>query len=303
MDEQAQGIWTSAWEVSRTTRRAEETNVHLRELEAIWMAIEGLTHENNRLVNTRGFFFLDSQSALRSIKSAKMNDSIGLVMKIREKIAKATFSLHWVPGHDGIRGNERANELAQKATEANSSMPNPANNVPISAIYARAKTMDFKPKHQEFYGATTGKHFQKIDKALPGKHVNKLYNALNKKAAAILVQLRTNISRLNTYLSKINITDTDRCECGMIETVPYFLFSCPRWRNERQPIKPAHGSRYWDVFYALGGYSTAERDGQKVDSEKNKWQPDSNAETNPPRRVFEKHIYRNVLDPCTSSEM
>jgi hypothetical protein len=37
-------------------------------------------------------------------------------------------------------------------------MPNPANNVPISAIYARAKTMDFKPKHKEFYGAITGKH-------------------------------------------------------------------------------------------------------------------------------------------------
>jgi hypothetical protein len=66
-------------------------------------------------------------------------------------------------------------------------MPNPTNNVPISAIYARAKTMDFKPKHKEFYGAIIGKHLQKIDKALLGKHVNKLYNALNRKGAAILV--------------------------------------------------------------------------------------------------------------------
>jgi hypothetical protein len=59
--------------------------------------------------------------------------------------------------------------------------------------------MDFKPKHKESYGATIGKHLQKIDKALPGKHTTKLYNALNRTAAAILVQLRTNISRLNTY--------------------------------------------------------------------------------------------------------
>jgi ribonuclease HI len=269
------GIWTSAWEVSRTIRRAEETNVHLTELEAIWMAIKGLSHENNRLVKIR--VFTDSQSALRSIQSAKVNDSLGLVMKIREKIAKATFSLHWVPGHEGVKGNERANELAQKATEADSTMPNRADRVPISAIYARAKVMDFKPKLQEFYGATIGKHLQKIDKALPGKHTNKLYNALNRTAAAILVQLRTNISRLNTYLSKINVADTDRCECGMTETVPHFLFSCPRWRNERQAMKSAHGSRYWDVSYALGGYSTAERDGKKVDGEKDKWQPDLNA--------------------------
>jgi hypothetical protein len=123
----------------------------------------------------------------------------------------------------------------------------------------------------------SGKHLQKIDKALPGKHVNKLYNALNRKAAATLVQLRTNISRLNTYLSKINVAETDRCECGMRETVQHFLFSCPRWRNERRDMKSAHGSRYWDVSYALGGYSTAERDGKKVDGEKDKWQPDLNA--------------------------
>ncbi|KAH0182327.1 hypothetical protein KCV03_g10365, partial [Aureobasidium melanogenum] len=244
-------------------------------IEAIWMAIKGLSHEHNRRVKIR--VFTDSQSALRSIQSAKFNDSLDLVMKIREKIAKATFSLHWVPGHEGVKGNERANELAQKATEADSPMPDPAESVPISAIYARAKVMDFKPKLQEFYGATTGKYLQKIDKALPGKHTTRLYNALNRTAAAILVQLRTNISRLNTYLSKIKVADTDRCECGMTETVPHFLFSCPRWRNERQAMKSAHGSRYWDVSYALGGYSTAERDGKKVDGEKDKWQPDLKA--------------------------
>jgi hypothetical protein len=118
-----------------------------------------------------------------------------------------------------------AYELAQKETETNSSMPNPANNVPNSAIYARVKVMDFKPKHKEFYGATTSKHLQKIDKTVPGKHTVKIYNALNRTAAAILAQLRTNISRLNIYLSKINVADTDRCECGMTETVPHFLFS------------------------------------------------------------------------------
>jgi hypothetical protein len=165
------------------------------------MATKGLSHENNRLVKIR--IFSDSQSALRSIQSAKINDSMGLVMKIREKIATATFSLHWVPGHKGIRGNERANELAQKATEANSSMPNPANNVPISAIYARAKVMDLMPKLKEFYGVTAGKRLQKIDKALPGEHPTKLYNALNRTAAATRVQLRTNVSRLNTTLQPI----------------------------------------------------------------------------------------------------
>jgi hypothetical protein len=56
------------------------------------MAIKSLSHEHNRLVKIR--VFTDSQSALRSIQSAKINNSLGLGKKIREKIAKATFSLH-----------------------------------------------------------------------------------------------------------------------------------------------------------------------------------------------------------------
>jgi ribonuclease HI len=113
------GIWTSAWEASRTIRRAEETNVHLTELEAIWMAIKGLSHEHNRLVKIR--VFTDSQSALRSIQSAKINDSLGLVKKVREKIAKATFSLHCTGSQatrelKAMRGRTNQPRRRQKST-------------------------------------------------------------------------------------------------------------------------------------------------------------------------------------------
>jgi hypothetical protein len=42
-------------------------------------------------------------------------------------------------------------------------------------------------------------------------------------------------------------------------------------------MKLAYGSRYWDVSYALGGYSIAERKGKKVNGKKGKWQLDLNA--------------------------
>ena len=37
-------------------------------------------------------------------------------------------------------------------------MPNPIDKVPILAIYARAKAIEFKLESQEFYRATIGKH-------------------------------------------------------------------------------------------------------------------------------------------------
>jgi hypothetical protein len=49
--------------------------------------------------------------------------------------------------------------------------------------------MDSKTERRGRWGASTGKQFQKIDKALPGGHTIKIDNALNKAVAAILVQL------------------------------------------------------------------------------------------------------------------
>lgn len=109
------GIWTSTWEASNLVGRADETNAHLTELLAIWMVIKGIPSDSSSQVQIR--VFSDSQGALQSIQNPNTNDSINLVMNIREKIRKGTFSLHWVPGYEGIKGNERANELAQLTTE------------------------------------------------------------------------------------------------------------------------------------------------------------------------------------------
>jgi ribonuclease HI len=266
------GIWssspTSTRGESKLVGREEDTNVHHTELVAIWTAIKGISDDMNSQIRIR--VFPDSQGALRSIPSLKINDSINLVMKIREKIRKGTYSLHWVPGHEGIAGNERANELAQTATADSQPMSAPAATVPISVVYSRGRTAGFKPKQEEFYGAKTEKFLQKIDKALLGKHTKKLYNALNRTDATILAQLRTNISRLNTYLHNIKVAETDKCECGVLETIQHFPFFCPRWRQQRQDLKSAHDRRFCNISYPLGGYLDHKENGKIVDSEKDK---------------------------------
>jgi len=173
--------------------------------------------------------------------------------------------------------NERANELVQLATADTQPMRSPAEMVPLSVIYARGKAARFTPRKEEFYGAKTGKFLQRIDKALPGKHTKKMYNSLNRANAAILAQLRTNISRLNTYLHKIKVMETDRCECGAPETVQHFLFLCPRWRQQRQGKRAELGSRYCNISYALGGYSDHKKNDKIVDGEKDKWKSNWNA--------------------------
>jgi hypothetical protein len=53
--------------------------------------------------------------------------------------------------------------------------------------------------------------YLRVDAALPGKHTRQLYDRLSWKEASVLAQLRTGMARLNGYLFRIDVAQTDRC--------------------------------------------------------------------------------------------
>jgi hypothetical protein len=58
-----------------------------------------------------------------------------------------------------------------------------------------------------------GKQSQDVDAALPDKHTKEIYDTLNNKEAGVLAQLRTGMARINGYLHRIGVPDTDQCGC------------------------------------------------------------------------------------------
>lgn len=61
-----------------------------------------------------------------------------------------------------------------------------------------------------------------------------LYDSLKRQEADVLLQLRTGMARINSYLSKIGAAGSDMYECGHApETMEHFLFRCIRWDTER----------------------------------------------------------------------
>ena len=268
------GVWATDLVYSKTVCPAEETNIHLTELEAIYKAIRLPTEPSLNSFHIR--IFTDSRMALQCIQKPKRNDSQQLVKKIRTALSGKRISLYWIPGHDRIRGNEEAHKLAQKATEHGTILNSQKEKIPICSVYAEVKRIGFKPKI-DIFTKKTGNFTKKIDKALPGKHTRLLYNKLNRIDASILSQLRTGRSRLNGYLAKIAAVENDKCECGALESIPHFLFVCPRWREERRAMREAHKLRFGDLSFALGGYSTYMKNGQRVDGDLGKWIPNLEA--------------------------
>ena len=53
----------------------------------------------------------------------------------------------------------------------------------------------------------------------------------------IISQLRTGYVRLNEYLHKCNLKDTDQCQCGSKESISHFLLDCPNYETKREIMR------------------------------------------------------------------
>jgi len=110
-------------------------------------------------------------------------------------------------------------------------------------------------KAADYRGATTGywgKYIWKLDAELPGKHTLKLYGSLNSDQAAVLIRARTSHTHLKSYLERIEVEDSARCECGQEdETVAHVLHRCPRWLEARKGLKAEAENTWGDLSFIL----------------------------------------------------
>ena len=101
-----------------------------------------------------------------------------------------------------------------------------------------------------------GRHSKRVDAALPGKHTRQLYDRLSWKEASVLAQLRTGMARLNGYLCRINVAESDQCACGQArETVDHFLFRCQKWTTQRMEMLQCTFTHRGNISFSLGGKS------------------------------------------------
>jgi hypothetical protein len=104
-----------------------------------------------------------------------------------------------------------------------------------------------------------GRHVKRVDAALPGKHTRQLYDRLSWKEASVLAQLRTGMARLNGYLYRINVAETDQCACGQArETVEHFLFRCRKWTTQRIALLQCGHTHRGNLSFFLGGKSPSD---------------------------------------------
>jgi len=83
-----------------------------------------------------------------------------------------------------------------------------------------------------------GKYTWKIDGALLGKHIRKIYDSLDRQQTSVLVQACTGHNHLNAYRAKIKAAESALCSCGKgAETLQHLVLWCPTWKEQREALK------------------------------------------------------------------
>jgi ribonuclease HI len=232
-------------------------NVYSAELMAIQMAVTLFESKIEEYSNIH--IFTDNQSAIQTIESPKRKSGQYIVKGILDIIdriyaVKPTCNIYieWVPGHQNIDGNERADQAAKAAASPNNSNPCIKMRSPQKrAIQTAMKTQwDVEWKT----GKDTAKRLRHMSQQ-PGTSTGlKLYGNIQKREHVVwIARLRTGHCHLNEYLNRFKIIETAECECGAErETVEHFLLKCEIYDEMRDKLRRKVGAQGMRVNVLLG---------------------------------------------------
>jgi hypothetical protein len=168
------------------------------------------------------------------------------------------INIRWVPSSENNQLLGLTKEQARAATQEDST--------PQESVFRmKSTTLNIARSHavaSNDLPENVGRHVKRVDAALPGKHTRQLYDRLPWKEASVLAQLRTGMARLNGYLYRLKVAETDQCACRQArETVEHFLFRCRKWTTHwTEMVQYTHTHR-GNLFFFFGGKSPSDKQG------------------------------------------
>ncbi|EED24133.1 conserved hypothetical protein [Talaromyces stipitatus ATCC 10500] len=177
--------------------------------------------------------FCDSQAAIQAIDGTQKTGQqiLGSIAEKWDELRNqgVQVSIHWIPTHQGIEGNERADRAAKEATGWRL-IRNIGLQQPLSALKRDLKTLAYKQWEQEWQRNQQGRTlFRIVDK--PSKKNIELHARLSRPLSSILTQMWTGNIGLRHFLyqRKIPGIDDGECQCRRgAQTVTHILLSCPK---------------------------------------------------------------------------
>jgi ribonuclease HI len=231
--------------------KSTEHTVYEAEVVGIAMALEMTRVERNVV---RVVIAVDNRAAIQALELRRPATGHYLVdaihegaRRVRERHGRGTQILvRWIPGHEGVKGNEECNTEAKKAAGGRSSRPEllPQEIRGILPVSRAAAKQEFEAglkarAREEFETSPRCAKIRRIDTSAPSNKFRKATENIPRKHASLLIQLRTGHVALNHHLFRTKCAPSPKCpKCpNKDETVHHYLISCPTYEGYRRTLE------------------------------------------------------------------
>lgn len=225
------GFFIEEPETEFSFRLPDHNTVFQAEVRAITECISWFS-ANARPTNVN--IFTDSQMTINAITSKTVKSRTVLDCKnaINSYSECGKVRIIWVPGHHGVRGNERANALAIRARELHEI--NLDNAKPFGATRSELRTWAIDA-HNTLWNSGVVGETTKILWGNPNGDKTKTLLKLSKKDINKIIGILTGHTGLRAHLHRIGAVDNSVCRaCGEDdESLEHFLCHCPAFANNR----------------------------------------------------------------------
>merc|ERR1719239_740300 len=212
---------------------------YVAEQEAIDISITDITNSFDISPETKCnvVIFTDSISALQALMNEQdtSKETSKLALNLNHLIHKHQIDvvLQWIPGHSGIKGNERADTLAKQGAN----LPQPDVPVPYErAVQIIKSNMNVEWLNNWATNATGRAVYNHMTKPNPKDPINRL----QREEQSTIFRLRTGHVQLNSHLNRIKKDHPATCQLCLYpnETVEHHLFHCPKLQDLRERLLP-----------------------------------------------------------------
>lgn len=227
------GIFIPQYNIESSIKIPEEFSIMYAEVIAIQEALNIIGN-----LPPQNFIILsDSLSSLQCLSKTSIQASADhIILNVKEKVFSLksrgyNITIAWVPSHSGIKGNERADHLANESCLLE--VYNTQYEVPSTCLLpeCRRQSMNWWQLEWNVSSTRKGSFFHGHTPTVSCKPWFKNLH-LSKKESSTISRLRLNHTLVPDHLFRFNIIQSNVCDCGEIADTHHVLFACNLYEND-----------------------------------------------------------------------